>query len=37
MRSDPKEIHNLVSEAVYSSVLKELQEKCERRFESKRR
>ena len=37
MRSDPKEIHNLISEAVYSSVLKELQEKCERRFESKRR
>lgn len=37
LQSDPKEIHNLVSEAVYSSVLKELREKCEHGFKSKRK
>ena len=37
LQSDPKEIHNLVSEAVYSSVLKELREKCDFGFRSKRK
>ncbi|MGB2763821.1 MAG: sulfatase [Candidatus Aminicenantaceae bacterium] len=37
LQSDPKEIHNLVSEAVYSSVLKELREKCDIGFRSKRK
>jgi len=37
LQSDPKEIYNLASEAVHSSVLKELREKCKRGFESKRK
>ena len=36
LQSDPKEIHNLVSEVMYASVLMELREKCERGFKSKR-
>lgn len=37
LKSDPKETHNLVSKAVYSSVLKELREKCDFGFRSKRK
>lgn len=37
LQSDPKEIHNLVSDAAYSLVLMELREKCEWGFKSKRK
>ena len=37
LQSDPKEIYNLATESVYSSVLKELQERCVSGFRLKRR
>ena len=37
LQSDPQEIQNLASEPEYSSVLKELREKCDQGFKSKRK